>query len=1583
MAGTIDDSQQPYGDKYNVAKRFSKVLFRPGRPAFSSELLESESILQHQLAMLGNSLFLQGAIISGMDIVPLANKPADKTGIKNLFTLGSLVANNLQFNTSDYAHLGRLKIDTEGHMPSDVASLNFSCNVSTGIDLWVTFNVQQISGSLNKINLTYDHQKLSFKGWTIQDANSATTSANSTSVGNATTSAGSTNANSAAPVTNSTGDGDEILSNIDDQTTAGQLVDTNGQQIKLNDGSEHRFVVHFTVQDPGPVEFGLVINGGYNLTQNSTVLNINKMYVQQAQNPAKESDWQANSADLDTPSAQERVCHYQVNAGRVYINGMVREFDQQDIWIKGVGKEEVGLRLDEDIVTSAKDPTLLDDTPNAVTQGAAGADRLHYAVVLTYNDTSAVPFVTFQDNVINSRAVKPDYSNLEPILAKRTYDQSGSFLSYGFDAHMKLTDSKHPELGAQDPTDANKILLTIDSGQAYVLGYSVSTLVPTVLKLDTATEKGHSTGEGFNYQGDGSIYYPANQPVYQIDNVNFRARATANTSHVVGAGLIDTFVPNTNVVYIDKVWDTTREYTEGTNFTYSGNKIYWGEKLDGTPLPGNPQIPAGAYQVTYEYNVNATEGTDYKLVTDTNGQTGIDIDDMHGAQPIPGTSVTVDYDYFQARIDMIRITMDQSDPFKIVPGKPAALREVTPPSSNDPYTLELGYVLIMPNSHQATFTMQTTTRITFDTLQQWGMRLTNVELNAALNQLTESVKQSEDPTVLKDAFADSFATVDLMDSVNTTAAYDFDTGTIFVPSQAQADLEPTVNEDLSNISVKGNFVRPPFHEDTVCEQPIWTSLTNINEYNVCVIEGDLSINPSSDNWINSTKTTAFTTVHEPVTLQLDKWWRHLNDHSKGWYGDGRDPAAHAAEQKQQQSQWDQLAGLYDPGSGNTLGETGWMIADGGSTTSSTAVEYMRQKTITFHAENLRPKGQGYKLTIDGVAVSNPQPESSDYGVYDGPNGTFGGTFKADVNGEIKGTFDIPGGIRCGTREVKIANDSGDRAVTTYTANGSNVTTTDTIEKRIYDVNLWDPLAQSFTLSETRQLSSVDLYFGRKPSWDTSTGTGDKTSPGGNPDNGIMPSVIVQIRTLGDQGYPTNLVVAETHLRPDQVQTSADASIATRVVFDNPVTLTANQGYAICLISESDKYWVYTAKGGETVGNSATSETSYYTNSLAEYNTDPNAQGENVEISEDVSVHKGDLLTRTPNSNGNLFYSNNAQTWSANGAASLKFRVNCAYFEDSGEVVFAPISISDLAGSSNGSVWEPNTDLGPNLDGKEQTANSSLSAIDRLVALTTYLTYKNTAMHWFIRILPSSTSSSSADIQKLPWKPLNVVNQHTYTEAPGVASTQGTPQPTNNLDPQQVGGEVALFQNSTAIQLKAEFECDKYIAPILTTEDLSLAAMLTGKQAVYQTQCLDESGDAKFNMIKLQFDAYLPNVGTTETAINPMFSIDNGVTWLNFPKPKGKDGNNNPIPDYAQTTNTDNKKDSSTLSVPTSQKPMSAYYTRMIYTAQIQKDANGNAVDVNHLADKITVRLNMTSNTNFHTPRVRKLVGTLKQDLSGN
>ncbi|MCA7081819.1 DUF4815 domain-containing protein, partial [Staphylococcus aureus] len=65
-----DDSKPPYNNPYNADKRYSKILFYPGRNAFNWEMLEMQSMQNHQMELLGDSLFQEGAIISGMDIVP-------------------------------------------------------------------------------------------------------------------------------------------------------------------------------------------------------------------------------------------------------------------------------------------------------------------------------------------------------------------------------------------------------------------------------------------------------------------------------------------------------------------------------------------------------------------------------------------------------------------------------------------------------------------------------------------------------------------------------------------------------------------------------------------------------------------------------------------------------------------------------------------------------------------------------------------------------------------------------------------------------------------------------------------------------------------------------------------------------------------------------------------------------------------------------------------------------------------------------------------------------------------------------------------------------------------------------------------------------------------------------------------------------------------------------------------------------------------------------------------------------------------------------------------------------------------------
>lgn len=1514
---SFDDSVAPYGNHYDIAKRFDKILFRPGRPAFSQELLEMQSIQNEQMQALGDSLFQEGAIISGMDIIPKPDKVIASSDRPNSFTISDMFADNAKYDTSNYVSNGEIDITSEANLPTDQVGIEFHGNGTIGQDLTVSFTIQQISGKLHRINLEYDEKILKFNQWLI--------------------------------------DGKEITTSMIDTSTESNLVDTKGNQIDLTDGAEHKVEVHFRAQKSGNFGLTLVLNGGYDSTNEVVQAKLLYPYIEDGTTVSKE--WHINSKDSGTPSAQQRIKNYTVTSGRVYLNGAVRVFDQQDFAIKGVGKEEIGLRVNEDVVTAQDDPTLLDDTPNAVTRGEAGADRLHYEVILTYNDDSATPFVVFQDNVINPRAVKPDYSNLEPILAKRTYDQSGSFRSYGFEGHMRMNPDKTK--GAQDPTDSSKILLDIDKGQAYVRGYSISTSQPTTLKLDIANGIATSVNEAYAYSGDGKPIKLFNQPIRRVNGITYNVRKDISTNKTASFGPVNVFTQD-NVTYVHTVYDSTHPinnpYQEGKDYTYVGNTIYWGQDANGKSLP-NPHVPQDGqgYRVVYDCSHNGQVNVDYKVVTSPDGTSSIDIDSLGGTdnKPIKGSQILVSYDYFTARIDMIRITMDQANPFKVVKGQSAPLRSVTPPIVKDPNSLELGYVLIMPNSHTANFTMQTITRLTFNTLQQWGRRLSNTEQNVALNNMHEEIKRSEDPRILKDAFADSFNTIYNRDDENTTTAYDFENGTIFLPTQAAADLQPKINKEISTMAIKGNLVTAPYHDEAIVTQPIWTDISYVNEFNVFTANGTLTITPNSDSWTDINHTTAFNEVHEPETLQLHKWWRHVNDHSRGWYGDGRDPAAHAAEQRAAESKWDSLAGIYDSGAGNTLGETAWMITQGGTETTASAQEFMRPNTVHFKAKNFRPFKGGFHITIDGTPVQHPVPESDDY--VDGKTNGDGEAiyFAADASGEIHGSFVIPGGtIRCGTRTVTIFNADGDQASTTYTANGTTITNTDVVEKRVYTVNLWDPLAQSFYLNETRQLSNIILYFASKPD---------------EKDMEVhRPQLIVQIREVSDNGLPNRTVRAEEYLDPSQIKTSKDGTVGTAIQFSDAVTLDANQSYAIVLISDSDMYSVFSATKGHKVRNKQkeTSVTVYNSNPDAITNKDPQAMGKNEVITNSVTVNPGDVLPKTPNTNGDLFISNNGMTWQPDGASSLMFQVNACVYENNGEIIFDPIFFDQWDQDSK-SVWVPDTDLGPDLDAKskEKTSNSRLKFIDRIATLTNFLTYQNTTVHWYIRYLSQSDITGSGNneqvLNSLPWKPLTVNNGNQTIDAPG-ASDEYVPAITTSDAPQQVNGELNLFSQSVGIQLRAVYDVDRYISPIIKSNTISLASFLTGKQAAYESIDMDESGEARYNKVKVEFDAYIPS---NDCHVNPMYSFDSGNTWYSFPALNDKKGS--VVID----------KDDDHSSVALRKKEISSFFTRYTYEATVP-----NATDDNHMATKFKLRLKMTAGTNFRTPRVKQLTAVLKGDI---
>lgn len=212
------------------------------------------------------------------------------------------------------------------------------------------------------------------------------------------------------------------------------------------------------------------------------------------------------------------------------------------------------------------------------------------------------------------------------------------------------------------------------------------------------------------------------------------------------------------------------------------------------------------------------------------------------------------------------------------------------------------------------------------------------------------------------------------------------------------------------------------------------------------------------------------------------------------------------------------------------------------------------------------------------------------------------TLTANASGVLTGKFLIPTNIRVGAKAVRATGASGNAAVSTYTGRGQIRTEE---RRRITTINSTggassisgrrpDPLAQTFTLAESRHLAGVDLWF-------STAGTND---------------VIVQIRDT-QTGLPASAVLAETRIKASAIQPSGTA---TRILFDTPVWIDSGIEYALVVLTDSAVCSLHVAELGKF---------------------DPTAQR---------------WITGQPYQVGVLLSSSNASTWTAHQDRDLAFRL---------------------------------------------------------------------------------------------------------------------------------------------------------------------------------------------------------------------------------------------------------------------------------------------------------------------------------------
>lgn len=171
-----------------------------------------------------------------------------------------------------------------------------------------------------------------------------------------------------------------------------------------------------------------------------------------------------------------------INEGIFYADGyFVKVLDQTAVVsaYSSSANVKIGLEINEEIVDSEIDTTLLDPAQSSFNYQAPGADRFQFSLVLTTRPLDTVvdeskffELMRVENGIITKQVKYPVYAELEKTLARRTYDESGDYTVKPFRATIV------------NGVDDDQYTIAIEPGKAYVKGFEFETLGTMKINVD-------------------------------------------------------------------------------------------------------------------------------------------------------------------------------------------------------------------------------------------------------------------------------------------------------------------------------------------------------------------------------------------------------------------------------------------------------------------------------------------------------------------------------------------------------------------------------------------------------------------------------------------------------------------------------------------------------------------------------------------------------------------------------------------------------------------------------------------------------------------------------------------------------------------------------------------------------------------------------------------------------------------------------------------------------------------------------------------------------------------------------------------
>ncbi|MFT4927521.1 MAG: hypothetical protein ACI8WB_003632 [Phenylobacterium sp.] len=323
-----------------------------------------------------------------------------------------------------------------------------------------------------------------------------------------------------------------------------------------------------------------------------------------------------------------------IEAGKVYLRGMVRDVAQAQLSVPMDQLVDVGVWLTTSTVTEVQDGSLRDPANGTRNYGEPGAARQLYSCLWGLPDHNPnpeadddnpgdfFPVHKIDNGVLRVKQPPPQLDGITVALARYDKESNGSYVVNGLRA-LFLT---------QDINDQH---FTLSEGKAHVDGFEIS-LKSAVRKSfvgDPDLQSVDSESHQFRGDGDGKMrVILSHTPLAAVTKVNGAIEKTVNLQR--GLSSADP-LPDISVYAIETIKQGATTYVAGTDFDLANDTVNWSR-------PGAEPVSGSSYQVKYRYRAD--------IVIEDQGEDGFTV-----AGLVEDEVLFVDYDFKLPRIDLLTL----------------------------------------------------------------------------------------------------------------------------------------------------------------------------------------------------------------------------------------------------------------------------------------------------------------------------------------------------------------------------------------------------------------------------------------------------------------------------------------------------------------------------------------------------------------------------------------------------------------------------------------------------------------------------------------------------------------------------------------------------------------------------------------------------------------------------------------------------------------------------------------------------------------------------------------------------------------